>query len=235
MKAETTVEIIEKDHVLEDKKIVGKFYVQKTRIAFRKAAVDKLKKIGPYGDVEQLVDPSTLEKVDRQWGRYNQGITFDEENLESLIKDKLFKDKDQAKISKLEKEKRSVGDDKKDLKKMDKKHLLLQNTGQVSFRVTDVYFSGNLDNKDEYRANEDEFRAFVDQLKKGCEEKMGKGTNIKLRIHLRHNKRTNKFNGTVNFNFEEEHHANEFYNYIDGKDFNNFILRPEWIEQRRMT
>merc|ERR1711862_794343 len=84
----------------EERQILGKFYVQKTKIAFRKAAAEKLKKIGPYGDVEHLVDPSTLEKADRQWGRYNQGITFDEENLESLIKDKLFKDKDQAKISK---------------------------------------------------------------------------------------------------------------------------------------
>jgi hypothetical protein len=54
-----------------------------------------------------------------------------------------------------------------------------------------------------------------------------------MRLNFRHNRTTQKFNGTVNFIFEEESEAMMLFNHIDGKDFNNFILRPEWIPERK--
>ena len=234
MKASTTSAVVEKLSIVEKEKVYGRVFIQKTQVPFRKSALEKLKKMGPYGEVLNLENPNDINFSDKKWARYNQGIAFDEENLESLIKDKLFKDKDQAKLAKLEKEKKEIGEPKDDTKKKreDKYKMMGVGSTQIGFRVTDVYFYGNLESPEVFKENEEKFRQFVDQVRKEVEEKTSL-SNVKPKLHFRTNRKRNTFNGTINFNFDDQNHANEFFNVLDGKDFNNFILRPEWIEQRK--
>ena len=237
MRVETHIEIIEKEGYHDNSKVNAKWYVQKTECRFRKAALERLAKIGPFGEVQEIIPADMLGHTkDKQWGKNLQGLTFDEENMESNMAARLFKDKDQAKLQKLEKEKKDIGEEKP--KKMtignDKR---LQNSGMISFRTTDVYFQGDLNISETYKDQEELFRDQSDVWKKEVEAMMGimPGPNgIKMRLNFRQNRKTNIFNGIVNWNFEDQNHANAVFSYIDGTvDFNNFVIRPEWNEARK--
>lgn len=164
MRVETTVDIVEKEgRSMDGVKINGRWYVQKSLCTYRQEAIDRLAKIGPFGDVTEITAASELGIGDKKWTRYIQGITFDEENIEQGIAAKLFKDKDAAKLLKLEKEKKDIGVEKKKTIGMDRQRLM--NTGGATFKVSDIYFAGDLDDKDIYKENEEAFRDFADALK----------------------------------------------------------------------
>merc|ERR1711976_310840 len=104
----------------------------------------------------------------------------------------------------------------------------------AQFRVTDVNFIGDLNNNDEYKENEEHFRDFINSLKREVENEVGilSTGGIRFRMNFRQNRNTQKFNGVVNFNFDDDSHATHMFKKIDGKDFNNFMLRPEWIVKK---
>jgi len=223
-KVETKIEVVTQedynnDHVL----IHGRWYVQKTLCNFRRAAIEKLNKIGPFGEVTELVDAKQLGHVDKKWTRYNQGITFGEQDVETNIAQMMKMDKDKAELAKLEMQKKDTAAGTKKTSSLARETMRSNN---ISFRVSDIYFHGDLDDRDVYKDNEQNFRDYVDGWKK--EAHVGS-----VRLNFRQHRNTQKFNGTVIFSFEDKEDCTRMFNYIDGKDFNQFILRPEMMSERR--